>query len=271
MELKDSVVVVTGASSGIGRSTALLLASKGAAVVIAARREDRLTALAKRIGELGGRALPVVVDVTDDRDLARMRDDTLKAHGRVDLLVNNAGVPGGGPFAQVDLDRIDRTIDVNFRAVVHATKTFLPAFLDAKRGHIVNVASLAGRYATPSVAVYSATKHAVVAFSESLFYELEPFGVLVTAVNPGFVSTEGFPNDQVPRPLVMKPERVARGILTVVERGIAPEYSIPRWIAPFQAVRVLTPPLYRAGVRMTTRAELKRHDAHPEVTDDPRG
>ncbi len=252
MELKDSVVVVTGASSGIGRSTALGLASKGAAVVVAARREDRLTSLAKRISELGGRALPVVADVTDDRDLARLRDETLKAHGRVDALVNNAGVPGGGPFAEVDLDRIDRTIDVNFRAVVHATKAFLPAFLDAGSGHIVNVASLAGRYATPSVAVYSATKHAVVAFSESLYYELAPFGVLVTAVNPGFVSTEGFPNHEVPGPLVMGPERVAAGIVTVIERGIAPERSIPRWPAPFQAVRVLAPPLYRWGMTLAT-------------------
>jgi short-subunit dehydrogenase len=270
MDIKDSVVVVTGASSGIGRATAGMLAAKGASVVIAARREDRLRELTKLIGERGGRALPVAVDVTNDDDLRRLLADTLTAHGRIDVLVNNAGVPGGGPFAKVDLEDVDRCIEVNFRSVVHATKVFLPAFLERKHGHIVNVASLAGRYATPSVAVYSATKHAVVAFSESLNYELEPFGVRVTSVNPGFVSTEGFPNDQIPRPFVMKPERIAQGIATVIERGIAPEYSIPRWLAPWQAFRVLTPPLYRAGVRMTAKAELKRQDAHPDVTDDPR-
>ncbi|HEY7280298.1 MAG TPA: SDR family NAD(P)-dependent oxidoreductase [Actinomycetota bacterium] len=252
MDLNDSVVVVTGASSGIGRATAFGLASRGAAVVIAARREDRLVSLAARIREQGGRVLPVVADVTDDDDLHRLLDDALTAHGRVDALVNNAGVPGGGRLEEVDLDRIDRTIDVNFRAVVHATKTFLPAFVERHHGHIVNVASLAGRYASPGIAVYSATKHAVVAFSESLFYELRPAGVLVTAVNPGFVSTEGFPNHEVPGPFVMRPERVASGIADVIERGIAPELSIPRWVAPFQAVRVLTPPLYRWGVTRAT-------------------
>jgi len=270
MELQDAIVVVTGASSGIGRTTAAMLASRGAGVVLAARREDRLRQLATTIGERGGRALPVAVDVTNDDDLERLVSDTLTAYGRVDVLVNNAGIPGPGPFARAELDDMDRCIDVNFRSVVHSTKAFLPAFLERKRGHVVNVASLAGRYAAPSISIYTATKHAVVAFSESLYYELEPFGVLVTSVNPGFVSTEGFPNEQIPRPFVMKPERIAQGIATVIERGIAPEYSIPRWLAPWQALRVLTPPLYRAGVRMSSKAELKRQDAHPDVTDDPR-
>ena len=253
MELQECVVVVTGASSGIGRSTAGVLAARGARVVIAARREDRLQELAGLIRERGGRALPVVTDVTNDHDLERLLDETLKAHGRVDVLVNNAGVPGPGPFARADIEAIDRTIDVNFRSVVHATKAFVPAFLDAKHGHVVNIASLAGRYATPSVSVYSATKHAVVAFSESLNYELEPFGVRVTAVNPGFVKTEGFPQERIPKPFVMQPERIARGIATVIERGIAPEYSIPRWLAPWQAFRVLTPPLYRWGLGVGER------------------
>jgi short-subunit dehydrogenase len=208
--------------------------------------------------------------VTSLEDLERLRDETLHTYERVDVLVNNAGVPGPGPLAQASIEDIDGCIEVNFVSVVHATKVFLPAFLGQKRGHFVNVASLAGRYATPSVYVYSATKHAVVAFSESLYYELEPYGVKVTAVNPGFVSTEGFPNSQVPEPFLMKPERIARGIATVIERGIAPEFSIPRWLAPFQAVRVLAPPLYRAGLKMVWSAELRRQGAHPTVADDPR-
>jgi short-subunit dehydrogenase len=270
MDLKDSVIVVTGASSGIGKATAWHLASQGANLVLAARREDRLRKIAEAIAEKGGRALPVAVDVTNDDDLERLRDEALAMFERVDVLLNNAGVPGTGPFAQADLPDIDHVIDVNFRAVVHATKAFLPPFLDRKQGHIVNVASLAGRFVAPSAAVYAATKHAVVAFSESLYYELEPYGVKVTAVNPGFVSTEGFPNDQVPRPFVMKADRVASAVATVIERGIAPEYSVPRWISPFQAVRVLTPPLYRAGVRRFSSTELRRHGAHPSVADDPR-
>ena len=250
MELRDSVAVVTGASAGIGRATAWHLASLGASVVLAARREDRLQELAEAISGQGGRALPVAVDVTSVEDLERLRDEAERTFGRVDVLVNNAGIPGGGPFATAELSQIERCIEVNVLGVMRATKVFLPGLLDRHRGHVVNVASLAGRFVSPGISVYAASKHAVVAFSEALFYELEPVGIMVTAVNPGFVSTEGFPNDEIPPPLVMKPERVALAIGRVVERGIAPEYSVPRWVAPFQVFRVVTPPLYRAGVRI---------------------
>jgi short-subunit dehydrogenase len=134
--------------------------------------------------------------------------------------------------------------------VLHVTRVFLPGMLDRGRGHVVNVASLAGRFAAPGASVYSATKHAVVAFSESLDYDTAPRGVLITAVNPGFVATEGFPQTEVPGRLVMPASRVAEAIVKVVRDDISPEYSVPRWIAPLQAFRVLTPPLYRWGVRL---------------------
>ena len=106
----------------------------------------------------------------------------------------------------------------------------------------------------PGAALYTATKHAVVAFSESLNFDTEDRGVLVTTVNPGFVATEGFPQDDLPKRIVMKVDHVCEAIVKVVRDGIAPEYSVPRWIAPFQAFRVLTPPLYRWGVRKVRRA-----------------
>jgi short-subunit dehydrogenase len=172
-----------------------------------------------------------------------------EAFGGCDVLVNNAGVPGGGEFVRLTYEQIERVVRVNLLGVMYGTRAFWPAMLEQGRGHVVNVASLAGRFAAPGASVYTATKHAVVAFSEALYYEGEPHGVLVTAVNPGLVATEGFPQDHVPRRLVMKPERVAAAIVRAVQEGIAPELAVPRWLSPLEAFRVLTPPLYRWGVR----------------------
>jgi short-subunit dehydrogenase len=253
MELRGAVAVVTGASAGIGWSTAAALAREGAAVVLAARRLDRLEGLAREIDKRGGRAHPVACDVTRLEDLERLREETERAFGPADVLMNNAGVPGGGPFDAVRPEQIEQIVRINLLAVLLGTRAFLPAMLERGRGHVVNLASLAGRYATPGAAVYSATKHGVVAFSESLYHEVQPRGVLVTAVNPGFVTTEGFPQRDKPAWMVMRPERVAEAVVGVVRRGIAPELSIPRWAASFQAFRVLTPPLYRWGMRRATR------------------
>ncbi len=162
-ELQSAVVVVTGASAGIGRA-----------------------------------------------DLEVLRDYALEAFGRVDVLVNNAGIPGGGRFEDVDFSYLDTLIRTNFTAVVAATKIFLPALLEAG-GHVVNVASLAARFAVPGSAVYSATKHAVVALSESLHAELAP-RVRVTAVNPGLVETEGFPQRGMPPHLLSGPSGLRAGL-----------------------------------------------------------
>ncbi len=253
MELRGAVAVVTGASSGIGESTALLLAKAGAKVVLAARRLERLEAVAERIGAHGGEALPVRCDVAEPADLAELVERTDEAYGRCDVLVNNAGIPGGGPFRSLPPAQIERVVRVNVLGVLLGTRAFLPMLLAQRRGHIVNIASLAGRYATPGSAVYGASKHAVVAFGESLHYELKPFGILVTTVNPGFTKTEGFPQDDIPRPLVMRREHVAEVVVDVVRRGRGPEVSVPRGLGAPQAFRVLTPPLYRWGVDRVTR------------------
>ncbi len=193
--------------------------------------------------------------MTDTRAVKKLPGIVKELTGRpADVLVNNAGVPGGGDFVELSHAQIDAVVDVNMRAVLHVTRAFLPGMLRRERGHIVNVASLAGRFAAPGTAIYTATKHAVVAFSESLDYDTSPVGVHVTAVNPGLVATEGFPQKGIPRKLVMAPERVAEAIVHVVVEDIAPEYSVPRWIAPFQAFRVLTPSLYRWGMRQVRRA-----------------
>lgn len=259
MELRGAVAVVTGASSGIGESTALLLARSGARVVLAARRLERLEALAERIAAHGGEALPVHCDVSLLADLDELVARTDEAYGRCDILVNNAGIPGAGPFRSLTAEQVERVVRVNVLGVMLGTRAFLPMLLEQRHGHVVNVASLAGRFATPGSAVYGATKHAVVAFGEALFYELKPLGILVTTVNPGFTRTEGFPQDDIPPRLVMRREHVAEVIVDVVRRGRAPEVSVPRALGAAQAFRVLTPPLYRWGVdRVTRRSRTAR-------------
>ena len=257
VQLKGSVAVVTGASSGIGEAVAVALAQRGAKVVLAARRKDRLDVLADRIERAGGTALAVRCDVTDREQLTSLPAVVKEAFGPCDILVNNAGVPGGGTFADLTYQQIDAIIQVNVLGVMYGTRAFLPGMLKRGHGHIVNVASLAGRFATPGAAVYGASKHAVVAFSESLFYEVEDQGVLVTAVNPGFVRTEGFPLVGMDPRMILTLDRVAGAVVRVVRDDIAPELSVPRYISPLQAFRVLTPPLYRWGVRKGRDMGLK--------------
>ncbi len=252
MELEGAVVVVTGASSGFGELAALRFARAGSRVVLAARRLDRLGALAERIGAEGGSALAVACDVTRLDQLTALRDRVAETHRRCDVLINNAGIRGGGPFERAELEYLDRVLDVNLRAVIRGTKLFVPMMLERGRGHVVNVASLAGRIVPPGAAVYGAAKHGVVAFSEALFYELRPKGVLVTSVNPAFSPTEGFPATG-PTLIRVDPDDVAALIVDVVRKGIAPEISIPRPLAALQAFRVLTPPLYRWGVGTVSR------------------
>jgi short-subunit dehydrogenase len=130
-----------------------------------------------------------------------------------------------------------------------ATRAFLPEMLARGKGHVVNIGSLAGRFATPGNEIYGATKHAVVAFSEALNYETERRNVRVTAVNPGFVDTEGFPQGDLPDWMVLNMRTVTDAIVKVVREDIAPEYAVPRWLSPLQLFRVATPPLYRWGLR----------------------
>jgi NAD(P)-dependent dehydrogenase (short-subunit alcohol dehydrogenase family) len=254
--IAGKVCVVTGASSGIGEATARALAAGGADVVLAARREERIVEDAHEIRSNGWNALAVRCDVTSLTDVENLVSQTERKFGRCDVLVNNAGIPGGGTFENLTLDQIERVTATNYLGVLRCTKLFLPAVL-ASRGHIVNVASIAGRYAFPGSAVYTAAKHALVGLSESLYHELAPRGVMVTSVNPGLVATEGFPmRDLLRSPyrrFVMKPDRIAAVIVDVIRRRKGPEVSVPRWLGGFQLVRLIAPPLYRGAVARIAR------------------
>jgi short-subunit dehydrogenase len=247
------VVVVIGASSGIGEASAIAFAKRGARVVLAARRTERLDAVVERIEKAGGRALAATCDVTVPDQLRTLRAVTEEAFGPTDVLVNSAGMRGGGEFAKLDYERIEDHVRSNVLGVMFGTRAFLPGMLARGRGHVVNIGSIAGRFATPGNAIYGATKHAVVAFSEAMNYETERRNVHVTSVNPGFVDTEGFPQRDLPDWAVLKMRTVTGAIVKVVQEDIAPEYSVPRWLSPLQAFRVLTPPLYRWGMRRVRR------------------
>lgn len=251
-------MVVTGASSGIGEATALAFAHRGAKVVVAARRTGRLDDLVRRIERTGAHALAATCDVTEPAQLETLRAVTEEAFGPADVLVNSAGLRGGGEFAKQPYGDIEHHVRVNVLGVLFAARAFLPAMLARGRGHVVNVGSLAARFATPGNPVYGATKHAIVAFSEAMHAEAEARNVFVTCVNPGFVDTEGFPQGDLPGWAVLEMPTVTDAIVKVVREGIAPEYSIPRWLGPLQLLRVATPPLYRWGIRRIRRARASR-------------
>jgi NADP-dependent 3-hydroxy acid dehydrogenase YdfG len=190
IDLSGQVVAVTGASSGIGEATALAAAEAGAAVSLAARRADRIEALAKKITDAGGRAVAIPTDVSKEDEAGAFVQRTKDELGRLDVLVNNAGLMLLGPIPGADTEEWRRMVDVNVYGVLYATHAAIGGMLEQGSGHVVNVSSVAGRRATAGSAVYNLTKFGVNAFSEALRQEVTAHGVRVTLIEPGAVATE---------------------------------------------------------------------------------
>ena len=189
-ELSNQVIAVTGASSGIGEATALACARAGAAVALAARRADRIDALAQRIAREGGRAVAIATDVGEEAQARAFVERAQSELGRLDVLVNNAGVMLLGPIASADTEEWRRMIHANVFGVLYCTHAALPVMAGQGSGHIINVSSVAGRFARAGSGVCNLTKFAVGAFSDSLRQEAVALGVRVTVVEPGAVATE---------------------------------------------------------------------------------
>ncbi|MBJ9918913.1 SDR family oxidoreductase [Burkholderia cenocepacia] len=186
--IDGKVVVITGASSGLGEETARHLAQRGAKLVLGARRVDRLERLADEIG--AGRQAMLETDVTERDAVQRLVDRAGALHGRIDVMLNNAGLMPSSMLERLHVDEWDRMIDVNIKGVLYGIAAALPHMIRQKGGHIINVSSVAGHKVGPGGAVYAATKHAVRALTEGLRQEVKPHNIRTTILSPGAVATE---------------------------------------------------------------------------------
>jgi NADP-dependent 3-hydroxy acid dehydrogenase YdfG len=225
--VKDKVVVITGASSGIGEATALLLAERGAKVVLGARGTDRLQALADRIADAGGDAACARTDVKQRDDLSRLVKLACERYGKLDVLISNAGVGPISPLDELRVDDWEDMIDVNVKGVLYGIAAALPIFRAQGFGHFINTASTAAHRITPNMAVYAGTKIAVRAISEGLRQEAGD-KLRVTVISPGFTRTnfaESMTNPEVRAQIVksmdkfaMSPDAIARAIAFAIEQ-----------------------------------------------------
>jgi len=255
VKVAGSVAIVTGASRGIGRATARALHDRGATVGLIARSRRELDELAH---ELEPTAQVATADVARCDQVRRAIAHLTERFGRVDVLVNNAGIGAYASMLEETPDTFEHLMRVNYLGTVYATLAVLEGMMERRSGHIVNVASVAGKLGAPFEAAYSASKFAVVGMSESLAAEVHPFGIAVSLINPGPVDTDfararGVPFQRsVPHPI--DADRVAESIVGAIE-GDRFEQTIPRWLRAGIVARAIAPNLYRRGLfRATARA-----------------
>lgn len=239
MDFKGRTVLITGASAGIGRKAAAQFAKKGANLVLAARRKDRLEEAASQISaDFNVRTMQYCCDVSERPQVERMMQAVLAEFGGVDVLVNNAGFAISGPVSELSIEEMESQMRTNYFGMLYCTRTLLPHMIERGSGHIVNVASVAASFGLPGMAPYCASKFAMLGFSEGLRHELRGTGVGVTVVSPIMVRTEFFDHpsfDNVPRypATLLSPETVAKAILAAA--------GSPR-------LEIVVPPVVRAAV-----------------------
>ncbi|MEB3100453.1 SDR family NAD(P)-dependent oxidoreductase [Ferviditalea candida] len=228
--LEDKVVAITGASSGIGLEMAKLFAANGAHVVMLSRNEQKL---AEASNQVVGSKEAVVLDVASFEEASRTAARIVDRHGKIDIWINNAGYGIFNRFAEAPMEQFEQMMDVNYLGTVRCTKAVLPYMLDAQNGHIINIASMAGKIGSAKSSAYSATKHAVIGFTNCLRQELAGTGVYLTLINPGPIDTPFFdqadPSGQYKKNVawfMLRPEKVARIVLKAA-RTRQPEVNVP--------------------------------------------
>lgn len=215
--------MITGASSGLGEAAARHLAQNGATLVLGARRLDRIAAIAQDLGAAGGKAIAVETDVTKAEDVQRLVDRAVETYGRIDVLINNAGLMPLSPLDRLKIADWDRTIDVNIKGVLYGIAAALPHMQKQKSGHIINTSSVAGHRVGPGSSVYAGTKTAVRVISEGLRQEVKPWNIRTTIISPGAVATE--------LPLSVTEGDVAGGVQQFYEKVAIPADSFARVVA----------------------------------------
>jgi NADP-dependent 3-hydroxy acid dehydrogenase YdfG len=188
--IEGKVVVITGASSGLGEAAARLLSAQGASVVLGARRVDRLKSLTDELTGSGGKALAVTTDVIHRDQVKRLVDTAVQHFGRIDVMIHNAGIMPRAPLERLTIDDWDRTIDVNIKGVLYGIAAALRHMKEQKSGHMIFVSSVAGHKIAPEFAVYAATKFAVRVLAEGFRQEVKPYNIRTTVISPGAVATE---------------------------------------------------------------------------------
>lgn len=223
--LEDQVVVVTGASSGLGAALSMAFARRGANVVLVARREEKLQAVEQQIAPYANETLIIPTDITDETQRQQMVDRVQQQFGQVDVLVNCAGVTGGGPFVEFSTETLQRILSVNFNATVMLTREILPQMYQKNHGYVVNIGSVSGLIPTPGYATYSGTKAGLRAFSDALRRELQGRNIHVLYAAPGWMRSEMFPPEaeamlnKMPQHHVFSTETVAEEIVEALVQG----------------------------------------------------
>jgi len=263
MDFTNSIALVTGASSGIGRQIALDLAARGATVVASSRSLDRLAETAAELRRYGGASEVVECDVSDAAAVRRMVEDALRKFGRIDILVNNAGFGAYEPLAESSRETIGSMTATNYLGTVYCTREVLPSMIARRSGAIVNISSVSGIIGTPEMALYCATKFAQIGFSESLYHELKPHGVHVAVVCPGPVRTNfrrGF-DELAPKPpefTVLDAAAVSQAVMRAIEKRKF-QIILPKSLAFVCFLKGVMPNVVRFLTARALRAASGRH------------
>jgi uncharacterized protein len=257
MNFQDQVVLITGASNGIGRCLAIDLAARGAIVVGCGRSAERLQATATELQRKSPLSNMIKCDVTKLEEVDAMVNKVLSEFGKIDILINNAGIGMRKPFADTPIDVIETIMKTNYLGLVYCTHEVLPSMIAQGSGHIVNISSAAGKIGTLNLAGYCASKFAMNGLSESLYHELTPLGINVSVICPGAVRTDfnkGFADmpPKSPSALVVSPEFVSAAVIKAIEKKRF-EVVLPRWLALICWFKRITPNLFRAVAHRSFR------------------